>query len=50
MDLEFTTAVLHQEEVSNVVKRLRKFESAFVELFDNMTAKLAVTYYKTTKT
>jgi len=46
MDLEFVTAVLHHEDVSKIVMRLRKYESAFVVLFDNMTYRLAVSNLK----
>lgn len=43
MDLEFITAVLNHSKVSEMVDQLNNYESAFVQLFDNMIIQLKVT-------
>lgn len=44
MDLEFITAMLNHEEMSLIFKRLRKYKSPFIVMFDNMTDRLAVIF------
>lgn len=45
VDLEFITAVLKRVRVSETVERLRKAQSGFVKLYENMTNSLEVIIY-----
>lgn len=46
MDLEFITAMLNHKEMSSIFKTLRKYKSPFIVLFDNMTDRLVVIFFK----
>lgn len=46
MDLEFITAMLNHKEILLIFKTLSKYKSPFIVLFDNMTDRLAVIFFK----